>query len=324
MQQLQDLQDKIFFESKNILETLAKINSKEDLLNKQDLFSELTDRISFLLILEKNRTAFDIAEPVEEEENMSVAEPEVHLEDEAFEEDLEEEVMFTNELNEMESVNAEILKETEENQEFLSENESEVVESEEDFQEEIPLIIENEDPGFQQRKEEQEKLLHEQEERRRQIVEFTKAEHYTSNEDQQVFENKTAQETHEKKFKLAHIKGLKSVQQIFDEDPLEKIEEKTAPESTGSILKTNVPTEFMEAAKQKPQFKLDLNDRVAFTKVLFHGDEAELKKTIDQLNSYDDLEEARKYLSEIYYEKNWKKSDEYAQRLWSLVENKFF
>jgi hypothetical protein len=29
------------------------------------------------------------------------------------------------------------------------------------------------------------------------------------------------------------------------------------------------------------------------------------------------------YLSEVYYDKGWEKVDEYAQRLWSLVENKF-
>ena len=36
MQNLQDIQEKIFFESKTILETLSRINSKEELLAKQD------------------------------------------------------------------------------------------------------------------------------------------------------------------------------------------------------------------------------------------------------------------------------------------------
>ena len=53
MQNLQDIQEKIFFESKNILDTLSKINSKDELLSKQDLFSEVADRIAFLRILEK-------------------------------------------------------------------------------------------------------------------------------------------------------------------------------------------------------------------------------------------------------------------------------
>jgi hypothetical protein len=37
-------------------------------------------------------------------------------------------------------------------------------------------------------------------------------------------------------------------------------------EDTGSILKSNIPTHFMEAEKLKPEFKLDLNDRIAFSK----------------------------------------------------------
>ncbi|MCB4236141.1 hypothetical protein LDL59_16825 [Kaistella anthropi] len=62
---------------------------------------------------------------------------------------------------------------------------------------------------------------------------------------------------------------------------------------------------------------------MAFTKHLFNGDPDELKKTIDQLNSYDNLEDAKQYLSDVYYAKNWNKVDEFAQRLWGLVENKF-
>ena len=58
MQNLQDIQEKIFFESKNILDTLSKINSKDELLSKQDLFSEVADRIAFLRILEKNKDSF--------------------------------------------------------------------------------------------------------------------------------------------------------------------------------------------------------------------------------------------------------------------------
>ncbi|MEF9480241.1 hypothetical protein OWR28_23360 [Chryseobacterium sp. 1B4] len=67
---------------------------------------------------------------------------------------------------------------------------------------------------------------------------------------------------------------MKAVQSLFDDDHLERDlpkEEKPAPavkEDTGSILKSNIPTNFMEADKLKPEFKLDLNDRLAFTKML--------------------------------------------------------
>lgn len=142
------------------------------------------------------------------------------------------------------------------------------------------------------------------------------------------FENLEAYQQ-EKKIKLAHIKGLKAVQTLFDDDHLERdlFEEKTAPaenkENSGSILKTNIPTDFMEAEKKKPEFKLDLNDRIAFSKTLFGGSQSELNEVVANLNSFNNLEDAKEYLSDLYYSKKWNKVDEYAQRLWILVENKF-
>ena len=142
------------------------------------------------------------------------------------------------------------------------------------------------------------------------------------------FENLEAYQQ-EKKIKLAHIKGLKAVQTLFDDDhlertiPSEKIPSAEKKEDTGSILKTNIPTDFMEAEKKKPEFKLDLNDRIAFSKTLFGGSQSELNEVVNNLNSFRTLEEAKEYLSDLYYAKKWSKVDEYAQRLWILVENKF-
>ena len=79
----------------------------------------------------------------------------------------------------------------------------------------------------------------------------------------------------------------------------------------------------MEASNKRPEFRIDFNDKIAFTKLLFGGDEAELRKMVEQLNSYEHLEDARQFLSEVYYKKDWRNVDEYAQRLWTLVENKF-
>lgn len=141
------------------------------------------------------------------------------------------------------------------------------------------------------------------------------------------FENLEAYQQ-EKKIRLANIKGLKTIQTLFDDDPLarEIPQEKPAPvtkEDSGSILKTNIPTGYMEAEKQRPEFKLDLNDRIAFTKVLFGGSQTDLNNAVSELNRCKNLEEAKEYLSDLYYDKKWNKVDEYAQRLWILVENKF-
>lgn len=163
---------------------------------------------------------------------------------------------------------------------------------------------------------------------RRKIVEIdkpvTESEKPASDES---FENLEAYQR-EKKIRLANIKGLKNIQTLFDDDPLEREipQEKPAPavkEDVGSLLKTNIPTDYMEAEKQNPEFRLDLNDRMAFTKLLFGGSQSDLNKAVAELNRCRNLEEAKEYLSDLYYDRKWEKVDEYAQRLWVLVENKF-
>lgn len=336
MQNLQDLQDKILFETKNILNSLTQIDTKEELLSKQDLFIEITDRIAFLRILENNKDFFIV------EENAIISNDSFNFnrtEDISLnQEDIEEEVQFTNEINNIEeeetieeiSVNSENLvednppandyEEIDEINSFLKDNEIE--------EKEIPLVVEQEEPNYQERVLQKEKEFLESEERRRTIVEFNKEDLPQSIVTEPFEDENQDNSLTERKFKLANIKGLKAVQNLFDEDPLENIQQENfqmieKPHDAGSILKTNISTDFMEAEKKKPEFKLDLNDKVAFTKLLFKGNDEELKLTIDKLNSFDNLEDAKQYLSEIYYDKDWQKVDEYAQRLWNLVENKF-
>ncbi|BAP29579.1 uncharacterized protein CHSO_0542 [Chryseobacterium sp. StRB126] len=493
MQNIQDLKEKILFESKNIIDNLDKINNIDELLSKQDLVDELANRISFLKLLEKNIEYFVTEEPalnsdshsvsfisgeadhhhdsgneVTEEEaifNNELNEIDEHEnnnfisgmdEEEAFNNQLneivenkfheniisfvaenneesalengqtpiastdatEEEAVFNNQLNEIdenehsiangavlsfvdeekiladahpdsdEDINEDMFKNevTEEEAIFNNQlNEIDVDDEAEDkkevdfaavsdtkenkVRETIPsifdtemlddeiLIEENEEQfvtsnisleqgelasetsnvenivndikndHFEEEKQE-EKVLAEVYDRRK-IVEIDKPvpEETEKHPSDESFEN--LDEYHqEKKIKLANIKGLKAVQSLFDDDPLERdFPKENQPESVkedgGSILKSNIPTNFMEADKPKTEFKLDLNDRIAFSKMLFEGSQADLNETVAHLNHFRTLEEAKEYLSDLYYERKWSKVDEYAQRLWILVENKF-
>lgn len=322
MQNLQDIHDKIFFETKTILETLCKINSKDELLAKQDLFTEVTDRIAFLRILDKNEDQFSrilTGEVSHENQILDEATEHVEFNETTFDDIVEEEVMFTNELNDFE----EEIQTEQDNIHTTTQSES--LEEEKQVEPEQDLIIEQEEFDYAERVAQKEKDLEEMEERRRRIVEFSR--HETQPDDSTEIERNlqnSEREHAEKKFKLASIKGIKVVQQLFDIDPLDEETEKIeTPVDEGSLLKSHVKTDFMEAEKRKPEFKLDLNDKVAFTKSLFAGNEIELKETIEKLNSFSNLEDAKQYLSEVYYRKDWGKVDEYAQRLWNLVENKF-
>lgn len=340
MQNLQDLQDKILFETKNILSSLSQIDSKEELLAKQDLFVEVTDRIAFLRILDLNKDAFLSEENSPVTNDLEVNNQNNFDEINLNEELIEEEVQFTNEINNIseEEFEVELLAvESENNSAEVQNVEMKVFENVENpiFVEgqkieevNIPLLVEQDESDYHERVLQKEKEFLESEERRRTIVEFNKQDLpqsiVTEPFEEEISDNHLA----DRKFKLANIKGLKAVQDIFDEDPLANFKEEQShidekSVDAGSILKTNISTEFMEAEKKKPEFKIDFNDKIAFTKLLFNGNETELKDTIAHLNSYENIEDARQYLSDIYYQKNWSKADEYAQRLWNLVENKF-
>ncbi|EJL75151.1 hypothetical protein [Chryseobacterium populi] len=485
MQNIQDLKEKIFFESKNIIDILEKINNVDELLSKQDLVDELANRISFLRLLEKNIEFFvtdnsaqtiengknisfvgtefesketnndvteeeaifnnefneidenelheniisfveenseeqrdenfderksqqDITEEeavfnnqlneidendtsdyegsilsfVDEERILADSEPETHedIDEEMFsQETTEEEVIFTNQLNEIDEFENELSDdqdsnsgsfEEEEKIQLSFEPETENANETPEAVERIPsifdtelldeeiLIEENEEQFITssislgqgemanetsnvenilneikndaQTEEKYEEAITEEEHERRRIVEINKPHSEIEKKkpsSDENFENLDAY-NQEKKIKLANIKGLKAVKTLFDDDPLEREvpqekKETVIKEDMGSLLKTNIPTDFMEAEKRKPEFKLDLNDRIAFSKTLFGGSQSELNEVITDLNSFRTLEEAKEYLSDLYYARNWGKVDEYAQRLWVLVENKF-
>lgn len=173
---------------------------------------------------------------------------------------------------------------------------------------------------YQERLAEKEAKLKELEENRRKIVELSK----NTVPQEKPRQDYEAQDEHpDKKFKLANIKGLKVAKSLFDDDHLEEVQQHQPKQESGSLLKNNVPTDYMEAPKPKPEFKLDLNDRIAFSQHLFDGSQSELNQVVAVLNSFNSLDKAQEFLSDIYYERDWKKVDSYAQRLWTLVENRF-
>ncbi|PWN68645.1 hypothetical protein C1631_018385 [Chryseobacterium phosphatilyticum] len=493
MQNIQDLKEKIFFESMNIIDNLDKINNVDELLSKQDLVDELANRISFLKLLEKNIEYFVTDEHQVHHENtpVSFVAGEADHHHEHHHEVTEEEAIFNNELNEIDEhendhfineadeeaifnnqlneiveneFHENVMSFVEENQEDktpennqnpsshertededvfnsqLDEIENEPLETHEivfSFVEEEKILadaqpdsdedinedmfnddvteeeaifnnqlneIDHEDNISEQEKDtadyaavnnvkengvtetipsifdtemlEDEILIEEDEAKfvasvssieqgelatdtsnvenvlneikndhseenkkeesilaevydRRKIVEIDKPvpEETEKHPSDESFEN--VDEYHqERKIKLSNIKGLKAVQSLFDDDPLEREiptenQKPIVKEDSGTILKSNIPTNLMEAEKQKPEFKLDLNDRIAFSKMLFEGSQTDLNDTVAQLNQFKTLEEAKEYLSDLYYDRKWSKVDEYAQRLWILVENKF-
>ena len=418
MQSLQDLQDKLFFECKSILENVSKINTPEELLVKHDILIELTDRINFMKYLDKNKEVF--ASIAVEEPQSSISEISVTEADheEFIDNDgVEEEVLFTNELNDFDENEFEnnIVNESEveipedvEDQ-FVNDIVEDEIEIEDDFdeeeelinvthEEEIPEVVEDqlvddiideeiilhhhdleveedvdveilnhvEDnvddisveiieetveeiqiPEFEKPKEVDDmfafamdnsdksnsEISAQQVEKLEEVspiivqevaseveivtptqefkTEIKIEEPIQEPTEEKISLQEKAEQTSDKKFKLSNIKGMKAIHSLFDDEMFD------APVQAAPITATPSTTH------SKNDFKLDLNDKIAFTKTLFGGSQTDLNDAMRIINDCGNLEEAKEYLSDLYYDRNWSKVDDYAQRLWTLVENKF-
>jgi hypothetical protein len=276
-----------------------------------------------------------VEEIVFEDKIEEIQKPEEVIEQfETSNEELAESISETEVVNEIEAQNyheeiVEAVEEIEAEEEKLLEEPAEKLEPMQDSQfsfamtKEEPVAEETSKEDYEARLTDKEAKLKELEENRRKIVEFSKENTQPKEKSQEVYESQNQEEHHDKKFKLANIKGLKVAKSLFDDDHLEDIEKPVPVQNSGSLLKNNVPTDYMEAPKPKPEFKLDLNDRIAFSQYLFDGSQSELNQVVSVLNSFNSLEKAQEFLSDIYYERDWKKVDNYAQRLWTLVENRF-
>lgn len=263
MQQYRDLQERTFFEVKNIIDNLARSENADEFLLKKDLFSGLSERLSFLKILSENDYLL-----TSENEHEFIDNQHLNSENNSSESLVSEHFSHPQDLEISEGSIPE----------FVGTEEVIYTESE-DTDYEIPV----------------EQISY------KQLVEFEEEPTLSRAEN---FEEENQHSTIEKKFKIAPIKGLKAGTEFSAELP--------SPE----IFHEEQPQHFKN-------FRLDLNDRIAFSNALFGGNFQELDSVTERLNGFDNLDDAKQFLSDIYYQRDWSKVDDFAQRLWILVENKF-
>ncbi|MDY3338178.1 hypothetical protein PG279_03170 [Riemerella anatipestifer] len=276
-------EEKVWKECKALLDNLSAINNSEDFLEKSNLVSSLYENLIFLKKLKDYEVELSLNEVNKIDDNQ---------EEKTIFEELPVVVDETNhhiEVEELHEVELEI--ETPASTEVVEELKFEFANAKEEELEVLELEPIQEEPM--------------------EDVEIQSVEE--QQEENQETEEEISEEQ-DKKIKLAHIKGL-AVQSLFDEETITEPKQKTAvPEEVEPLVAPSKP---------RQDFKLDFNDRLAFLKVLFDNSQVDMNEVIKKLNSFDDIEQAREYLSDVYYERNWGKVDEYAQRLWALVENKF-
>lgn len=278
MQKLQETKEKLFQEIKDLIQKISEFSNEEDFLKNIYLFNELQEKaITFKNFSDINAILFGVDSNLQSIErqaiNFEIDTKKINDLEENMEEDI---VVEENPISE--KMDEEYFIDEEKNYE---DSENILLNNEAENNSETSFVKENQD--------------------------------LETKEEENSTENLHPSFHSEKKFKLAHIKGLNiSVPSLFDEPALETPEKEN---------------EFKNSEKTENQIvkelKLDLNDKIAFSKFLFNGSQAELNEVANKINEMDNLEEAKTFLSNLYYQKNWENVDEYAQRLWNLVENKF-
>ena len=105
----------------------------------------------------------------------------------------------------------------------------------------------------------------------------------------------------------------------FQEEELINLLE-TSPEKIDVESKTVSLNE-----KLSKGLSIDLNDRIAFVKNLFGSSDEDYNRVLNQLITYDTLEEAQNFIDDMVKPdyNDWEGKEDYAQRFMEIIEKKF-
>jgi len=105
----------------------------------------------------------------------------------------------------------------------------------------------------------------------------------------------------------------------------EKQEHKESKKTSSGKLKDTDTRKKSLNNKLVKDLKLGLNNRIAFTKHLFDGNKDALNDSIQNINNCKNFKEAKLFIEQDVKPRydNWKGKEEYEERFFSLIENKF-
>ena len=76
--------------------------------------------------------------------------------------------------------------------------------------------------------------------------------------------------------------------------------------------------------KLQSNIQIDLNDRIAFVKHLFNGNQGDYNRVVSQLNTHKTEKEAKKFINKMVKpDYNWAEKEAYETRLFEIIERRF-
>jgi hypothetical protein len=127
---------------------------------------------------------------------------------------------------------------------------------------------------------------------------------------------------------------------VFPDDDVVKKELKhvepkkavTLEEELEGTISIDVATDLFEKPIEKKSLndlfqtniQIGLNDRIAFVKNLFEGNQEDFNRVVSQLNTFKTEKEAKKFIHKMVKpDYNWKNQEEYEERFMAIIDRKF-
>ncbi len=147
-----------------------------------------------------------------------------------------------------------------------------------------------------------------------------------------IEEKKKVEEIEEQPFEELEnlLFGEKDVKN--DADFIEELKAPTLEEELKDTLPVDVMANLFQKVEPKKTvndhlqntIQIDLNDRIAFVKHLFNGNQTDFNRVISQLNTFKTEKEAKGFINRmIKPDYNWSDKEEYENRLLEIIERRF-
>ena len=154
---------------------------------------------------------------------------------------------------------------------------------------------------------------------------------------QQILENlENKENVNEKKIEIRDFyhesKKEETIEEVQEKPTLiteKNIIEEDNREREENLTKSDLETiqipdfKLFEKSKVLRPISLDFNDSIAFISQLFNGSKADMDAEFGILNQTKTIEEAKKWMEEMFVKYNWKNKGEYVERLSGLIVCRF-
>lgn len=125
---------------------------------------------------------------------------------------------------------------------------------------------------------------------------------------------------------------LFSAEETVAENPVKNKKEITLEEELDDTISVEVAADLFEKPEIKKSLndqlqqniQIGLNDRIAFVKNLFDGNQEDFNRVVSQLNTTKSFKEAKKFVNKMVKpDYNWANQEEYEERFFAIIERKF-